>query len=152
MQEWLCKQQSECHASCWQAFLVNKYICFYLQVILPAFQCTYFSLLWQLAAAAENSAKVGPSTSFCASRNWICFSILKYAFSWGNQTELEHSPSLSDSILSFPFLSFLSPTLLLSSFSYCFSSSYDFSVCKRVNEQQYASIFTAEHVQWIPSA
>lgn len=26
-------------------------------VILPALQCTYFSLLWQLAAAAENSAK-----------------------------------------------------------------------------------------------
>lgn len=39
-------------------------MCFYLQVILPALQCTYFSLLWQVAAAAENSSKVGHSTSF----------------------------------------------------------------------------------------
>ncbi|OXB80401.1 UNVERIFIED_CONTAM: hypothetical protein H355_003457, partial [Colinus virginianus] len=30
---------------------------FWQKVILPALQCTYFSLLWQLAAAAENSAK-----------------------------------------------------------------------------------------------
>uniref|UniRef100_A0A8C3TZ33 Cohesin subunit SA n=1 Tax=Catharus ustulatus TaxID=91951 RepID=A0A8C3TZ33_CATUS len=32
-------------------------MCFHLQIILPALQCTYFSLLWQLAAVSENSPK-----------------------------------------------------------------------------------------------
>uniref|UniRef100_A0A672UC67 Cohesin subunit SA n=1 Tax=Strigops habroptila TaxID=2489341 RepID=A0A672UC67_STRHB len=42
----------------------QTYMCFYLQIILPALQCTYFSLLWQLAAVSENSPKVVVSKSF----------------------------------------------------------------------------------------
>lgn len=86
-------------------------MCFYLQVILPALQCTYFSLLWQVAAAAENSSKVGHSTSFwnpgvvlvevqdafLFSDSQKKTSFLKKTiciFSWGNQTELGRFLSL----------------------------------------------------------
>uniref|UniRef100_A0A8B9CMK6 Cohesin subunit SA n=1 Tax=Anser brachyrhynchus TaxID=132585 RepID=A0A8B9CMK6_9AVES len=40
-------------------------MCFYLQMILPALQCTYFSLLWQVAAAAENSSKKPDCDLWC---------------------------------------------------------------------------------------
>lgn len=85
-------------------------MCFYLQVILPALQCTYFSLLWQVAAAAENSSKVGHSTSFwnpgvvlvevqeaflfSDSQKKTSFLKTISIFSWGNQTELGRFLSL----------------------------------------------------------
>uniref|UniRef100_A0A8C3KC00 Cohesin subunit SA n=1 Tax=Calidris pygmaea TaxID=425635 RepID=A0A8C3KC00_9CHAR len=44
----------------------QKDMCFYLQMILPALQCTYFSLLWQLAAVSEN-----PSKAFMILCDWL---------------------------------------------------------------------------------
>uniref|UniRef100_A0A8B9FN88 Cohesin subunit SA n=1 Tax=Amazona collaria TaxID=241587 RepID=A0A8B9FN88_9PSIT len=55
-------------------------MCFYLQVIVPALQCTYFSLLWQLAAVSENSPKVVELARKVVSKNLFGFVCLVQAF------------------------------------------------------------------------
>uniref|UniRef100_A0A8C0BU79 Cohesin subunit SA n=1 Tax=Buteo japonicus TaxID=224669 RepID=A0A8C0BU79_9AVES len=66
-------------------------MCFYLQMILPALQCVYFSLLWQLTAVSENSPK-----AFMILCDWLL--ILSHQDSNNNEEAvglLDYLPSTS---------------------------------------------------------